>query len=152
MPTRNLFALILITLLLAGYVPASAQLVDIPTVDMDESAGVGDLSYTVTRSWWETFPEHPDADSAFLGVELNLVNSGTQRVQIPTFQIYDSHGARHEPNYSKITWTSMAVAPKTEARGILYFHPPQDLDYRLLVSGPFGSGEFAYIELSPAGE
>lgn len=149
MHPRTLFALTLATALLALHPPVQAQLVDIPTVGMGESAEVGQLTYTVTRSWWQTFTDAEHPETPFLGVELNLVNNGDKRVQIPIFQIYDSRGIRLEPNYSKITWSSMSIAANAEARGVLYFHPPQDLDYRFLVSGPFGSGEFAYIELSP---
>ena len=89
--------------------------------------------------------------TALLGVELRVRNSGSSVVQFPPFTLVTSSGREYEPNYSRLVWPKMSINPGETIEGSFYFSPPRGLRYRLLVSGGFVSGRFAFLRLEPAG-
>ncbi len=131
----------IVSLLLTGL--AFAQ--NIEVFSMGEPVTVGELVYRVNKAWWE---KTPDGSDQYLGVAVTVTNKGSERVQLPPFQLIDANGRPHEVNFSKIVWPKMALNAGETLSGKLYFHLPEGEGFRMVVSGGYDEGEFAYVEIN----
>lgn len=139
--------------------PSAKEAPEIKTYDEGEAISIGYTFYEVRRSWWSSklsdnryLNRKPDA--SFLFVELAVRNEDAKPRSIPSFKLIDYGGAEYKT--SSHAWAvegSIGILeslnPGVEKRGFIVFDVPDNIRYRLKLSGGYWSKEEALVDLDP---